>query len=86
MTPLYDYQDTQTSGWGFEVVVYLDTEFNCYPVEILPVIQSAVVAVDGMTIELPFITSTSLNITLEDLVTPIAESSEGIPHPDSGSM
>jgi hypothetical protein len=34
---------------------------------------------DGITIELPFITSSSLNITLGDTVTMIAESSEGIP-------
>lgn len=32
MTPLYDYQDTQTSGWQVGIRVYLDSGFECYPV------------------------------------------------------
>ncbi len=32
MAPLYDYQDTQTSGWQVAIKVYLDSVFNCYPV------------------------------------------------------
>jgi len=32
MTPLYDYQDTQTSGWKIPVRVYLDQGFKCYTV------------------------------------------------------
>lgn len=32
MSPLYDYQDTQTSGWQVGIRVYLDSVFQCYPV------------------------------------------------------
>jgi len=32
MSPLYDYQDTQTAGWQVDIKVYLDSDFQCYPV------------------------------------------------------
>lgn len=32
MTPLYDFQDSQTSGWRVPVRVYLDQGFQCYNV------------------------------------------------------
>ena len=32
MTPLYDYQDSQSSGWQVGVKVWLDVGFQCYPV------------------------------------------------------
>jgi uncharacterized protein YggE len=32
MSPLYDYQDTQTAGWQVGVRVYLDSVFQCYNV------------------------------------------------------
>jgi hypothetical protein len=32
LTPLYDYQDTQSSGWQIPVNVYLDIGFECYEV------------------------------------------------------
>lgn len=32
ITPLYDYQDSQSSGWQVPVQVYLDQGFECYPV------------------------------------------------------
>jgi len=32
MTPLYDYADSQSSGWQIPVKVWLDVGFQCYPV------------------------------------------------------
>lgn len=32
LNPLYDYQDTQTAGWGVSVRAYTDIGFECYPV------------------------------------------------------
>lgn len=32
MSPLYDYQDTQSAGWTVTVRVYLDVALLCYPV------------------------------------------------------
>ncbi len=32
LTPLYDYQDSQSAGWSAGVRVYLDTVLQCYPV------------------------------------------------------
>lgn len=32
LEPLYDYQDSQSSGWQIQVAVYLDQGFVCYPV------------------------------------------------------
>jgi hypothetical protein len=33
MTPLYDYQDTQTSGWQIPVRAYIEKGFECYTVD-----------------------------------------------------
>lgn len=33
LTPLYDYQDTQTSGWQCAIRVYLSSGFICYEVD-----------------------------------------------------
>jgi len=33
LRPLYDYQDTQTSGWRVPVRAYLDAGFTCYEVD-----------------------------------------------------
>lgn len=33
MSPLYDYQDTQTSGWQVPIRVYLSAGFQCYDVD-----------------------------------------------------
>lgn len=32
LSPLYDYQDTQTSGWQVAITVYLTAGFECYDV------------------------------------------------------
>lgn len=32
MSPLYDYQDSQTAGWQCGIRVYLDSGFDCYNV------------------------------------------------------
>ena len=32
LSPLYDYQDTQTSGWECPIKVYLTAGFECYEV------------------------------------------------------
>lgn len=32
LSPLYDYQDTQTAGWQVPIRVYLDMDFECYTV------------------------------------------------------
>ena len=32
LAPLYDYQDTQTSGWQVPITVYLTAGFECYEV------------------------------------------------------
>lgn len=32
LTPIYDYQDSQSAGWTAVVMVYLDSGFVCYPV------------------------------------------------------
>jgi len=32
LEPLYDYQDSQSSGWQVQLAVYLDQGFECYPV------------------------------------------------------
>lgn len=37
LSPLYDYQDTQTAGWQCPVRVYLETGFQCYEVDEEPV-------------------------------------------------
>jgi hypothetical protein len=33
LTPLYDYQDTQTAGWEISLRVYTDIGFECYLVD-----------------------------------------------------
>jgi len=31
LTPMYDYQDSQSSGWSVGIRVYLNAVFECYP-------------------------------------------------------
>ena len=33
LSPLYDYQDTQTSGWECPIKTYLTADFECYDVD-----------------------------------------------------